>query len=252
MRILILIFIIFCSCSTKKDIIFLQDTSSSINYNFEYKDIKIQTDDILRIKISSKSSDLEAMYNSGSVPIKQAGNSMINYQIEGYLVNSSGFVNIPGLNPIYLKGLTLEEASEKLNNSLKLEEVLMDGFVDIKILNNYFTVIGEVNEPGRYTFLENNMNIFEALGMAGDLTINGKRDDIRIISKSDGKIKVDLIDLTSSKLLTSDNFQIFPDDIIVVNANSAKVKNAGIVGNIGNLLSALSFILSSIILIVNQ
>ena len=59
--------------------------------------------------------------------------------------------------------------------------MLKDGIVDIKILNNYFTVIGEVNNPGRYTFLENNMNIFQALGMAGDLTITGKRDDIRII-----------------------------------------------------------------------
>ena len=96
------------------------------------------------------------------------------------------------------------------------------------------------------------MDILEALGMAGDLTINGKRDDIRIISNYNGKISVNSVDLTSTKLLESESFQIFPGDVIIVNANNARVKNAGIIGNFGNLLSVMSFILSSIILISNQ
>ena len=121
--------------------------------------------------------------------------------------------------------------------------------IDIAREPGVVEIVGEVNSPGRYNFLENNMNILQALGMAGDLTINGKRNDIRIISKNEGKMIVNSVDLTSSKILESNNFQIFPGDIIIVNANNARVKNAGVVGNFGNLLSVMSFLLSSIILI---
>ncbi len=250
MRILVFIFIFLCSCSSKKDILFVQDTDSQTEYNFSFKNIKIQPDDILRIKISSKSVDLASLYNS-QAQIQQ-GNSMVGYQIEGYLVDSEGFVNIPILKPVLVKGLSVIEASRKIEKLLDNEEVMRNATVDIKILNTYFTVLGEVNSPGRYSFLENNMNILQALGMAGDLTINGIRNDIKIISEIDGKMVVNSIDLTSSSLLISDNFQIFPGDIIIVNANNARVKNAGIIGNFGNLLSVLSFVLSSIILISNN
>tara|TARA_Y100001954_G_scaffold162527_1_gene172493 strand:- start:1769 stop:2521 length:753 start_codon:yes stop_codon:yes gene_type:complete len=250
MRYLLVIFFIISSCSSKKDILLLQDTNPKIDYNFEFKDIKIQSDDILRIKISSKSSDIASLYDTPQ-NFSRTG-TILSYQIEGYLVNSKGFINIPTLDPILVKGLSLNEASNKIRNLLEKEEVLKSATVDVKILNAYFTVIGEVNSPGRYSFLENNINIFQALGIAGDLTINGKRNDVKILSKADGKMTVNSIDLTSSEILVSNNFQIFPGDIIIVNANSARVKNAGIVGNFGNLLSVMSFILSSIILISNN
>lgn len=251
MRILILIvFLFISSCSTKKDILLIQDSKLKTNYDFEFKEVKIKPDDILRIKISSKSVDVASLYNPN--PIGSSPGTILNYQVEGYLVNSNGFVNISTLKPVLVKGLTLVEASSKIQNLLEQEEIIKNATVDIKILNSYFTVLGEVNAPGRYSFLENNMNIFQALGIAGDLTINGKRDDIRIISNSDGKMIINSIDITSSNLLVSDKFQIFPGDIIIVNANNARVKNAGIVGNFGNLLSVMSFILSSIILITSN
>lgn len=249
MRIFLLLIFVLASCSSKKDVLLIQDSKSSINYNFQFKEITIQPDDILRVKISSKSVDLASLYN-----VQQnfsPGTSILGYQVEGYLVNSSGFINIPILQPVLVKDLTLSEVSEKIRMLLAKEEVVKNATVDVKILNSYFTIIGEVNQPGRYNFLENNMNIFQALGIAGDLTINGKRNDIKIISKSNGKMIVNSLDLTSSKLLMSESFQVFPGDIIIVNANNARVKNAGIIGNFGNLLSVMSLILSSIILITN-
>tara|TARA_Y100001954_G_C15811159_1_gene605273 strand:+ start:1904 stop:2656 length:753 start_codon:yes stop_codon:yes gene_type:complete len=247
MRFLLVLILLLSSCSSKKDILLIQDTKSSTNYNIEFKEITIKPDDILRIKISSKSADLVSLYEKQ--PFNSGQGSLLGYQIDGYLVNSKGYINIPTLNPVYVKDLTVIEASLKIKNLLEEEEVIKNATIDIKILNSYFTVIGEVNSPGRYNFLENNMNILQALGMAGDLTINGKRNDIRIISKNEGKMIVNSVDLTSSKILESNNFQIFPGDIIIVNANNARVKNAGVVGNFGNLLSVMSFLLSSIILI---
>lgn len=249
MRYVLVFLFIFCSCSTKKDILLIQDSGLTKNYNYEFKDIKIQPDDILRIKITSKTANLTSLFTTNQIP--QQGTNILGYQIEGFLVNSKGFINLPVLEPISVKDLTLDEASIKIQELLESEDILRNASVDVKILNAYFTALGEVNSPGRYSFLENNMDIFQALGIAGDLTINGKRNDIRIISKKNGKMEISSLDLTSSKLLESKSFQIFPGDVIIVNANNARVKNAGVIGNFGNLLSVLSFILSSVILISN-
>lgn len=250
MRFILIVFLFISSCSSKKDILLIQDSKSTVNYNFEFKNIKIQPDDILRIKISSKSVNLASLYNENQS--YQPASSILSFQIQGYLVDSNGYINLPVLDPISVKDLTINEASDKIQKILEDEDVIKNAAVDIKILNAYFTVLGEVNSPGRYNFLENNMDIFQALGIAGDLTINGQRDDIRIISENNGKIVVNSLDLTSTKLLESESFQIFPGDIIIVNANRARVTNAGVIGNFGNLLSVMSFILSSIILISNN
>ena len=85
--------------------------------------------------------------------------------------------------------------------------------------------------------------------MAGDLTINGKRKDIKIIRDYESVRKIFSVDISKPDILISDNFQIYPGDIIIVNPNTSRIKNAGIIGNSGTLLSLLSFILSSIIVI---
>ena len=130
------------------------------------------------------------------------------------------------------------------------EGQLTDPVIDVKILNTYFIVLGEVNKPGRYEYLKNNINILEAIGIAGDLTINGKRNDIKLIREIDGERKISSIDLTNSELF-SDRYQIFSGDIIIVNQNTNRVKSAGIIGNSGTLLSLLSFILSLVIVTSN-
>ena len=101
------------------------------------------------------------------------------------------------------------------------------------------------------SFIKNNLNILEAIGMAGDLTIFGKRDEVRLIRELDGELKIITIDLTNSELLTT-HFQVLPNDIIIVNPNKARVINGGIIGNAGTLLSLLSFLLSTIIVTSNS
>lgn len=249
MKYLPFIFFLIFSCSSKKDILLIQDTNNLSQYKLNFDEIIIKPDDILRIKISSKSPELSGLY-SFNQPVNNVS-SIQNEQINGFLVNSDGFVKIPMLKPILVKGLSLNQASDLIQQQLTESGELINSSVDVKIMNAYFTVLGEVNIPGRYNFIENNMDILQAIGIAGDFTINGKRDNIKILRKKDSILTVNSIDLTSSKLLSSKFFQIFPGDIIIINPNQAKIKNAGIIGNFGNLLSVLSFILSSIILISN-
>jgi len=108
-----------------------------------------------------------------------------------------------------------------------------------------------VVKPGRYDYLKNNLNLLEAIGMAGDLTITGNRNDIKLIRRINGEEIISSVDLRSNILLNDKNFQILSGDIIIVNPNSTRVKNAGIIGNSGTLLSLLSFILSTIIVTNN-
>ena len=154
------------------------------------------------------------------------------------------------MGEVYLKGLTIFEAQKYLYDLIFDKGLLVNHNVDIKLLNSHFTVL-EVNNPGTYEYIGNNMNILKALGIAGDLTINGKRNDLIIIRNIDGKKLITNIDLTKSDYLNSDLFQIHSRDIIIVNPNSTRVKNAGIIGNSGTLISLLSFLLSSIIVINN-
>ena len=131
--------------SSKKDILLFQDTESSISYNLKFEDLQIKTDDILRIKISLKIwVDLASLYNKQSLTPGQG--SLLSYQIDGFLVNSKGFINIPTLNPIFVKGLTLNEASVKIKKLLDEQDVLKNASVDVKFLNSYFTIL-KVNSP---------------------------------------------------------------------------------------------------------
>ena len=105
--------------------------------------------------------------------------------------------------------------------------------------------------PGRYNFLKNNLNIFEAIGMAGDLNITGKRSDVKLIRTMNNGKNIFNLNLTKLQSINS-NFQVFSGDIILVNPNSTKIKSAGIIGNSGTLLSLLTFLLSSVILLTNS
>lgn len=248
--ILLKLFIIFLfGCSSKKNIIYLQGIDSDIEYLNEYETYKIKTDDILKIDIVAKNTDVSIEFNPKLSLNQGVTRDVMLFQ--GYQVDSEGNISLPEIGKIKVSGFTLSDLREKIYEYLVSNNILIDPLIDVKIINSHFTIIGEVNNPGRYDFLENNLNILEAVGMAGDLTINGVRDNIKIIREYDDKKIIKEIDLTDNNLLNNNYFQIRSGDIIVVNPNSSRVKNAGIIGNSGTLLTLLSFVLSSIIVINN-
>ncbi len=238
----------FFSCSSKKNILFLQDAKLDGSYDYGYSQYEIKVDDILKITISADNPDAAIPYN----PTILSNNTNISKETliyNGYIVDSEGFIHISNLDKIYVLGSTLSETKNLVIENLINSNLLTKPFVDVKLLNYNFTILGEVSRPGRYEYNKNNLNILEALGMAGDLTINGLRDDIKIIRDINGKKNISSVDLTKSDFLVSENYQIISGDIILVNPNSTRVKNAGLIGNSGTLLSLLSFLLSSIIVI---
>ena len=238
------------SCSSKKNVIYLQDLEVLKDYSVEYKQYKIKTDDILKIDIGTQSPEAAAIFNTDMSLRSDYNKESLIYN--GYQVDIEGFINFPFLGKIYVADKTVFQLRDHIFKLINDNGILIDPSVDVKLLNSHFTILGEVNKPGRYDFLENNINIFEAIGMAGDLTINGERNSIKLLRDFDESKKVYEIDLTSTKFISDEIFQVLPGDIIIVAPNITRVKNAGIIGNSGTLLSLLSFILSSIIVITSS
>lgn len=238
--------ILITSCSSKKDILYLQSEKENISTESVFKEYRIQVDDILKIDINSEVPEASIFINKF-----QSSPNIISFEsmlYNGYQVDFHGNITLPSIDKISVIGKTIDEIKKLIEIKLSESEILTNPVVDIKILNSSFTVLGEVNMPGTHVFLKNNLNLFEAIGMAGDLTINGKRKDIKLLRSDNGIIKTYSLDLTNSDFI-SENFQVFPRDIIIVSPNSSRVKNAGIIGNSGTLISLLSFLLSSIILL---
>ena len=242
--ILVLSFIIF-SCSSKKSIVYLQDAKNSY-FDINFQEYKLNVDDVLKIDVSTDldSPEISSSFNPNNLNSRPQNVETMMY--EGYQIDSRGDINFPVFGKLNVLGKTIDEVRNEIYDRIVNEGILTNPSVDVKILNSHFTILGEVKVPGKYNYFKNNMNILEAIGLAGDLTINGKRDDIRLIREISSSTKIISIDLTSKDFMNN-NFQVFSGDIIIVNPNTNRIKNAGIIGNSGTLLSLLSFILSLVI-----
>ena len=239
------------SCGTKKNIVYLQNVNSGDILDFPFVEYKIKVDDILKIDISSENPQIDIMID----PLKSNNNATVNKTgllYNGYQVDFNGNIYMPALGEIKVLDKTVFEIKNNIESKYISEGIFNQITVDVKILNSDFTILGEVNNPGKYDFLKNNLSILEAIGIAGDLTINGKRNDIKIIRTLNSENIVYTVDITNKDFINSSFFQVFPGDIIIVNPNSTKIKTAGVIGNSGTLLSLLSFVLSSIIVISNS
>lgn len=246
LKTLTLIVLMLTSCSSSKDIFYMQDLEKLDKFSYDYSDYLLKPDDILKIDVKSEEPLLAKIFNPTTID-KQVSTTKETLIYEGYIIDRSGYIVFPQMGKIKVSNLTINQVREIIYDYITKNKILTNPFIDVKLLNARFTIIGEVNRPGRYDFINNNLNLLEAIGIAGDLTINGKRNDISVIRNNGSENKIYKINLTNSDFLKSDVFQINSGDIIIVNPNTSRVKNAGIIGNSGTLLSLLSFLLSTII-----
>lgn len=237
-------------CSTRQEIVYYQDIDTrefspitSINSH-----PKIQINDILNISTAALNPEsvLPFNLNTGQNTSMQP-NQVELLKLTGYLVNSDGEINFPQLGKIKVKGKTTQEIQDMLEE--KLSVYIKNPTVNVRIINYKFTVQGEVRQPGTFEIIEENMTLPQALGMAGDLTINGKRENVIIFRQEGEKREVKRVDLTQTDWVNTEYFFIKPNDIIYVEPNNPKVKSAGFVGNVGTLLSVVSIIFSAIVLL---
>ena len=211
----------------------------------------IQPGDILKI-------DVQTIVPAAAMPYNNTDNTKAAVQnldilkLEGYLVNEFSLINYQVLGEINVQDLSLNQLENKITQLLSKGGHLNNPIVKIRRLNSKFTVLGEVMKPGTFSYFDEKLNLFQALGHAGDLTIVGKRKDITIIREENGLRKIHKIDLTNLNIFLEPCYQIKNNDVIIVNPNFSKVKSAGFIGSPSSIASISSLLLSLTLLIINQ
>jgi polysaccharide export outer membrane protein len=161
-------------------------------------------------------------------------------------------INYPVLGKIGIDGLNENDLESKITQLLLEGNHLTNPTVKVRRVNSKFTVLGEVAKPGTYSYYDQHLNLFQALGYAGDLTIDGKRKDVKLIREENGTREVYTIELTKAELLNSSTYFIKNNDVIIVNPSFSKVKSAGFIGSPASVASIASLLLSITLLITNN
>ena len=242
--------ILLQSCVSKKEILYIQDLDSYTPSELSYNNNEIQIDDVLKITVGTLVPEAAIPYNKNFGVIQQNQNIELMI-LDGYLVSQDKTINFPVLGTLSVANKTIVDLEKDLKKRLESGGYLIDPTVTVRLLNAKVTILGEVKNPGTFTFTENNMSFLQALGLAGDLTINGNREDIIIIRSIDGIQTTSHLNLTSADWLSSPYQNIKTNDVIVVNPNAAMVKSAGFIGNASVVLAMASIILSSIVILTN-
>jgi len=250
---LILITCSILSCSTKKQLLYLNNSNSYLNTEIQFDQYKIQPFDIIKIDVHSSNVEAAIPYNRfGSINNRNINPNLDNLQLDGYLVDEDFSINFPVLGKIILRDKTLTEIEKTISDLLLQNNHLADPVVNSRIINAKFTVLGEVLNPGTFSFIGERLTLLQAIGFAGDLTIDGKRTDIILIREINNIRKIKKINLTDTSTLNLETYFIRPNDVIIIQPNFNKVKSAGFIGNPSSIASIAQIILSIALIIVNR
>jgi len=216
------------SCGATNKVAYFENVKdASFKSTLATVEAPIQKNDILTISISSLNAEASAVFNPASNAInKVATSSGSDVLAGGYLVSEDGNIQLPIIGTVTAAGLTKKQLKESITNIILTKKLLIDPIVDIRYLNFEVTVIGEVGKPTVITVPSEKISLIKALGLAGDLTIYGRRDNVLLIREENGQRITRHIDLNSSEFLNSPYYYLQPNDVIYVEPNKTKVASS--------------------------
>ena len=222
----LLIALQFASCSTVDKATYFNNLGDA-----EFKETSatlepvLQKNDILSITVSSLNVEAAEMFNVANKTSSQVGSGNGRPSpTAGYLIDQDGYIQFPFIGQIMAAGLTKKDLRQYITKELIIRKLLLDPIVDIRYLNFKVSVLGEVNNPSVFTIPSEKVTLLEALGLAGDMTIFAKRDNVFLISEQDGIKTTKRINLNTDELFTSPNYYLKPNDIVYVQPNKRKVR----------------------------
>lgn len=231
------------SCVSREKMVYFQGDQSSIEKTVGTYAAVIQADDLLSITVFGRDGSATKIFNQESniQTTGLAGRPM-------YLVDAEGNIEFPFLGKVKLAGLTRNEAIQYMKGLLSSE--VIDPGVNINFENFRITVLGEVSNPGTYPVNYEKISLLEAIGMAGDLTINGVRQNVMVIREEGGERKFHRVDLTSDELFHSPVYYLAQNDVVYVEPNSNKINtSSNVFRNTSFAISIASFLITIIALI---
>ncbi|PIB23006.1 polysaccharide biosynthesis/export family protein [Maribacter sp. 4G9] len=242
-----LLFVFFISCASKKDVVYFQgigDYETKVSENSHLQTFKV--DDLIEIHVSTLDMDASMPFNlfSGT---RENG---INPQKIDYIVNKSGEIDFPVIGSVKVVGLTPQETKKLLKD--RLTPYLKDPIINIRLKNFTVTVLGQVNSPGTYPVVGEQITILEALGLAKDLTIKGKRDNVLVIRDFNGTKIYHRIDLTKKDALDSPVYYLTQNDVIYVEPNKSAVTSSALDNRASIWVSIGTTLITSTILLITR
>ena len=226
LAIAVLVFISSCA-SVPKSRYFDQIMDTQIAQLNANLDPVIQKADILSITVTSLNPEDSKVFNAPSNPYGMTSSpSPQALEYHGYLVDPDGNITFPVLGGLHVAGLTKKELSDSIVNQLTKKKLLLDPIVTVRSLNFHVTILGEVLRPAVVPVPNEKISILEAIGMAGDMTIYAKRDNVLLIREEDGKKIIRRLNLNSQEIFSSQYFYLKTNDVIYVESNKAKVQNS--------------------------
>lgn len=224
------------SCSTPRQISYFQDLrpGESELALAAPTEIRIQPKDKLSILVNSQDLRLSNLFNLPIVSqqIGQENSSNTSRGISGYTVDSKGDIDFPVLGALHVQGMTREEMAAYIKKELQSHDLVKDPVVTVEFMNLSIDVMGEVNSPGRYNIDKDNLTILDALSLAGDLTIYGKREKVLVLRNENGTQRVYGVNLCSADhLYSSPVYYLQQNDVVYVEPNDTKARQSTVNGN---------------------
>lgn len=211
-----LICFIASSCvNTRQAIYFNGLNDGTINANTPIPEPVIQLNDVLTITVSDLNPEAAQAYNAP------------NNSTTGYLVNANGTIQFPILGSLKAAGLTKDQLKDSIEKRLLQRKLLVDPIVSIRFTSFHVTVLGEVNHPTDINVANEKISLLEAIGLAGDLTIYARRDNVLVIREENNNKVIKRLDLNSNELLSSPYYYLKSNDVVYVEPNKSRVASAG-------------------------
>lgn len=214
---IITLFFLMSSCVTQRKVEYLMDKNKNIRAfdEAEFPDYKLKPNDELYIQINSLDEAAANVFsNSTQQAIYSGVMSPYGASLMSYSIDKEGFLLLPVIGNILVKDKTLSEVSVILKDSLN--HILNQPVVSVKLVNRYISVLGEVSNPGHFPYSQDKLSIYDAIGLAGDITDYGNRNEVILVRNENRKnIRIN-IDLTRADILSSGYYNLRPNDIVYV------------------------------------
>lgn len=266
--------LLLAGCGAPKNVVYMQDITNGTEIaTVTPAPIRLKPMDQISVVVNGLDPQVSAMFNlpyysrqigaaqslsggSGNVESGVSGNG-----VSGYTVDSKGNIDFPVLGKVHVQGKTRAETSEYIKQLLIESKQIKDPVVTVEFMNLGFSVLGEVSSPGRYHIDRDEFNIFDALSLAGDLTIDGERENVAVVRDSGtDQEKVYTLDLTRSyAVYSSPAYYIQQGDLIYVTPNKKRLRESTVMGNTAltpsfwvSLVSSLTAIATSLMVLLSK
>lgn len=224
-------------CKTPQDVAYFQDVPQTdvIFQTVSQAPIKVEPHDDLSIIVSAKDPGLARLFNL-NVTAKHNGVTADREELSLYTVSSQGTIDFPLLGELKVAGMTREEVAGFIKGELVAKELIKDPVVTVELYSAAFTILGEVGHAGRFSITRDQLTLIEGLAMAGDISLQGKRDNIIVMRRNGNEVETHRVDITNAKeLMNSPAYYLKQGDVIYVEPNDQRKRQTRT--NANNLMS---------------